>query len=146
MRISDWSSDVCSSDLGVDAYDLYGRVIESFEGGMAKLRFGGDMALEALPQARRPTARVQTVDLFAGPVKLDAKGNAQIDLPVPDFNGTLRVSALVYSADRYGNRDVEPVVRAPIVAETRLPTVLASGDNSTVPLALTNFTRSEERR
>src|SRR3546814_3076189 len=43
--------------LGVDAYDLYGRVIESFEGGMAKLRFGGDMALEALPQARRPTAR-----------------------------------------------------------------------------------------
>src|SRR3546814_17559790 len=96
MRISDWSSDVCSSDLGVDAYDLYGRVIESFEGGMAKLRFGGDMALEALPQARRPTARVQTVDLFAGPVKLDAKGNAQIDLPVPDFNGTLRVSALVY--------------------------------------------------
>src|SRR3546814_7858265 len=65
---------------------------------MAKLRVGGDMALEALPQARRPTARVQTVDLFAGPVKLDAKGNARIDLPVPDFNGTLRVSALVYSA------------------------------------------------
>src|SRR3546814_8590994 len=117
MRISDWSSDVCSSDLnrhffaqrrlGVDANDVHGRVSESFEGGMAKLRFGGDMALEAPPQARRPTARVQTVDLFAGPVKLDAKGNAQIDLPVPDFNGTLRVSALVYSADRYGNRDVE---------------------------------------
>src|SRR3546814_372714 len=126
--------------LGVDAYDLYGRVIESFEGGMAKLRFGGDMALEALPQARRPTARVQTVDLFAGPVKLDAKGNAQIDLPVPDFNGTLRVSALVYSADRYGNRDVETVVRAPIVAEASLPRVLAPGDESTVTLDLTNFT------
>lgn len=126
--------------LGVDAYDLYGRVIESFEGGMAKLRFGGDMALEALPQARRPTARVQTVDLFAGPVKLDAKGNARIDLPVPDFNGTLRVSALVFSADRYGNRDVETVVRAPIVAEASLPRVLAPGDSSTVTLDLTNFT------
>src|SRR3546814_4835282 len=47
--------------LGVDAYDLYGRVIESFEGGMAKLRFGGDMALEALPQARRQTAGVHSV-------------------------------------------------------------------------------------
>ena len=126
--------------LGVDAYDLYGRVIESFEGGMAKLRFGGDMALEALPQARRPTARVQTVDLFAGPVKLDAKGNASIELPVPDFNGTLRVSALVYSADRYGNRDVETVVRAPIVAEASMPRVLAPGDRSTVTLDLTNFT------
>ena len=40
--------------LGVDAYDIYGRVIESFEGGTAKIRFGGDMALAALPQARAP--------------------------------------------------------------------------------------------
>ena len=126
--------------LGVDAYDLYGRVIESFEGGMAKLRFGGDMALDALPQARRPTSRVQTVDLFAGPVKLDAKGNARIDLQVPDFNGTLRVSALVFAADQYGNRDVEAVVRAPIVAEASLPRILAPGDRSTVTLDLTNFT------
>src|SRR5690606_28772332 len=64
--------------LGVDAYDVYGRVIESHEGGTARLRFGGDLALAALPQARRPTERVQTVDLFAGPVKLDAKGNAKV--------------------------------------------------------------------
>src|SRR3546814_7767017 len=107
---------------------------------MAKVGVGGDMAVGALPQARGPTARVQTVDLCAGPVKLDAKGNAQSDLPVPDFNGTLRVSALVYSADRYGNRDVETVVRAPIVAEASLPRVLAPGDESTVTLDLTNFT------
>ncbi|CAN4278947.1 alpha-2-macroglobulin family protein [Pseudoxanthomonas sp. LjRoot125] len=126
--------------LGVDAYDIYGRVIESFEGGSAKIRFGGDMALEALPQAKRPTARVQTVDLFSGPVKLDGKGNARVALKVPDFNGTLRVSALVYSDTRYGNRDRETVVRAPIVAEASLPRVLAPGDKSTVTLDVQNFT------
>jgi alpha-2-macroglobulin len=126
--------------LGVDAYDLYGRVIESFEGGTARIRFGGDMALAALPQARRPTARVQTVDLFAGPVKLDAQGNARVRLEVPDFNGTLRVSALVYSADRYGSRDRETVVRAPLVAEASMPRVLAPGDRSMVTLDLSNFT------
>ncbi len=126
--------------LGVDAYDIYGRVIESFEGTTAKLRFGGDMALAALPQARRPTARVQTVDLFAGPVTLDAKGNARISLAVPDFNGTLRVSALVYSDMRYGSRDAETVVRAPIVAEASMPRVMAPGDRSTVTLDVTNFT------
>ena len=126
--------------LGVDAYDIYGRVIESFEGGTAKLRFGGDMPLAALPQARRPTARVQTVDLFAGQVKLDAQGNARIDLPVPDFNGTLRVSALVYSDSQYGNRDAETVVRAPIVAEPSMPRVMAPGDRSTVTVDVTNFT------
>ena len=126
--------------LGVDAYDVYGRVIESHEGGTARLRFGGDLALAALPQARRPTARVQTVDLFAGPVKLDAQGNAKVTLQVPDFNGTLRVSALVYSADGYGSRAVETISRAPIVAEASMPRVMAPGDRSTVTLDLPNFT------
>ena len=126
--------------LGVDAYDVYGRLIESFEGGLAKLRFGGDMALEALPQARRPTAHVQTVDLFAGPVQLDAKGNATVALQVPDFNGTLRVSAMVYAGGRYGSQARETVVRAPILAEASLPRVLAPGDRSNVTLDLQNFT------
>ena len=126
--------------LGVDAWDIYGRVIESHEGGTARLRFGGDMALAALPQARRPTARVQTVDLFSAPVRLDAAGNARITLQVPDFNGTLRVAALVYSADSYGSRDAETVVRAPIVAEASMPRVMAPGDRGTVTLDLTNFT------
>ncbi|MCD9028685.1 alpha-2-macroglobulin family protein [Luteimonas sp. BDR2-5] len=125
--------------FGVDAYDLYGRVIESFEGGTARLRFGGDAPLGALPQARRPTARVQTVDLFAGPVKLDAQGNARVPLQLPDFNGTLRVSALVFSEDSYGRRDVETLVRAPLVAEASMPRVMAPGDRSTVTLDLSNF-------
>nr|WP_235186194.1 alpha-2-macroglobulin [Lysobacter antibioticus] len=126
--------------LGVDGYDVYGRVIESYEGETAKIRFGGDMALQALPQARRPTARVQTVDLFAGPVKLDAQGIARIKLAVPDFNGTLRVSALVYAGGSYGNRDAETVVRAPVLAEASTPRVLAPGDKSNVTLDVQNFT------
>ncbi|GAB2493159.1 alpha-2-macroglobulin family protein [Arenimonas alkanexedens] len=126
--------------LGVEAHDLYGRVIESFDGEAARLRFGGDMALPALPQARRPTARVQTVDLFAGPVKLDAQGRAKVDVMVPDFNGTLRVSALVYSEEVYGQGSSESVLRAPILAEVSAPRVLAPGDRSTVTLDLQNFT------
>ncbi len=126
--------------LGIDAYDIYGRVIESFEGGTAKLRFGGDQALGPLPQARRPTAHVQTVDLFAGPVALDASGVAVVPVTVPDFNGTLRVSAVVYSADRYGKADAETLVRAPVVAEVSAPRALAPGDASTLTLDLQNFT------
>lgn len=126
--------------LGVDAYDLYGRVIESFEGEAATLRFGGDLALLALPQARRPTARVQTVDLFSGPVKLDAQGRAKVEVMVPDFNGTLRVSALVFSDGIYGQGSTESVLRAPILAEVSAPRALAPGDRSTVTLDLQNYT------
>ncbi len=126
--------------LGVDARDLYGRVIESFEGEAATLRFGGDMALAALPQARRPTARVLTVDLFSGPVKLDAQGNAKVDVHVPDFNGTLRVSALVFNDEMYGQGSSESILRAPILAEVSAPRALAPGDRSTVTLDLQNYT------
>ncbi|WP_133500013.1 alpha-2-macroglobulin family protein [Cognatilysobacter terrigena] len=126
--------------LGVDAYDIYGRVIESFDGGTARLKFGGDMALPALPQARRPTAHVQTVDLFAGPVALDAKGIARLKVAVPDFNGTLRVSAVVYSGGRFGSVAKESTIRAPILAEPSMPRVLAPGDSSRVTLDVQNFT------
>ena len=129
--------------LGVDAYDLYGRVIESYEGEDATLRFGGDMALAALPQARRPTARVQTVDLFAGPVRLDAAGQVKLELMVPDFNGTLRVSALVFSDEMYGQGSTESVLRAPILAEVSAPRALAPGDRSTVTLDLQNYTGAD---
>lgn len=125
--------------LGIDAIDLYGRVIESFEGVMGKLRFGGDMALDALPQARRPTARVQTVDLFSGPVQLDARGQVSVRLDVPDFNGSLRVSTLVYGDDHYGQASAETVVRAPVVAEASMPRVLAPGDRSALTLDVQNF-------
>ena len=125
---------------GVDAYDIYGRVIESFEGDTATLKFGGDMALETLPQARRPTARVQTVDLYSGQVSLDARGEARIPIQVPDFNGTLRISALVFSADRYGEASTESILRAPILAEASAPRVLAPEDSSMLTLDLQNFT------
>ncbi|MBJ6984553.1 alpha-2-macroglobulin [Luteimonas sp. MC1750] len=126
--------------LGVDAYDVYGRVIESLDGGTARLRFGGDQGMLALPQARRPTARVQTVDLFSGPVQLDAKGNATVELRLPDFNGTLRVSTLVFADAAYGHRDAELLVRAPLVAEASMPRVMAPGDRATVTLDLANYT------
>jgi len=126
--------------LDIDAYDIYGRVIESFEGSRARLKFGGDMALVTLPQARRPTAKVQTVDLFSGPVALDANGQAQVELMVPDFNGALRVSALVYAGGMYGKGEAETIVRAPVVAEASFPRILAPGDTSTLTLDVQNFT------
>ncbi len=131
--------------LGVEARDIYARVIESLEGNTARLRFGGDMALPTLPQARRPNAEVQTVDLFAAPVALDAAGNATIELPVPDFNGTLRVRALVFSDDTFGAAERDSIVRAPLVAEASTPRVMAPGDRSQLTLDLTNLSGSDGR-
>ncbi|MGY0504360.1 alpha-2-macroglobulin family protein [Luteimonas sp. e5] len=126
--------------LGVDAWDVYGRVIESFEGGMARLRYGGDAEASKPARALRPVAHLRMADLHAGPLRLDAKGQARIMLELPDFNGSLRLSAVVYAAERYGARAREMTVRAPLVVEAGMPRVLAPGDASQVSIDLTNFT------
>lgn len=123
----------------IEAFDLYGRIIEALAGERARLKFGGDLAIPGLPQARRPTAKVLTVDLFSGRVRLDAQGKATVQLPVPDFNGALRVSALVFGPDRYGAASVETLVRAPLVAEVSTPRVMAPGDRATLTLDLQNL-------
>jgi hypothetical protein len=129
--------------LGVDAYDLYGRVIESFDGNRARLRYGGDAALAGLPQGRRPNAEVRIVDLFHAPVALDAQGKARISVPVPDFNGTLRVRALVYSADTYGAGEHDTIVRAPVVVEASTPRILAPGDSTQITLDVQNLSGAD---
>jgi hypothetical protein len=48
---------------------------------------------------------VRLVDLFSGPVALDANGEAEVSLPVPDFNGSLRLMAVAASGERFGMQE-----------------------------------------
>lgn len=125
--------------LGTEAYDLYGRIIERLAGTRARLRYGGDAELAALPQARRPTARVQTVALHHGPLSFDAQGNAELSFTAPDFNGALRLAAVAWSADRYARSEGESIVRAPLVVEVSSPRVLAPGDSASLSVDLQNL-------
>ncbi|MEO7050354.1 MAG: alpha-2-macroglobulin [Rhodanobacter sp.] len=125
--------------LGIDAYDLYSRIIEAMDGAQAKLRYGGDMSGSALPKAVRLNPKVQIVDLFAGPVAFDAQGKATLHVDVPDFNGSLRLAALAYTDSRYGNADGNVTVRAPLVVEPSTPRVMAAGDQAMISLDLKNL-------
>ncbi len=131
--------------LSIEAWDLYGRVIERFEGQRARLRFGGDAALPSLPQARRPTAKVKTVALHSGPVSFDAEGRATVQFTAPDFNGALRIAALAFSAERYGQAEDEVIVRAPLVMEVSTPRVMAPGDRAQLSVDLQNLSGADAR-
>ncbi|ODU48027.1 alpha-2-macroglobulin [uncultured Aquimonas sp.] len=131
--------------LSIEAWDLYGRVIERFEGQRARLRFGGDAALPNLPQARRPTAKVKTIALHSGPVAFDAQGRATVRFEAPDFNGALRVAALAFSAERYGQAEDEVIVRAPLVMEVSTPRVMAPGDRAQLSVDLQNLSGADAR-
>ena len=127
---------------GADQYDVYGRLIEKMGGQKGKLKFGGD----ATPKATKSLPKkVRLVDLFSGPVLLNAQGEAEIALDVPDFNGTLRLMAVVAAPEKFGNAETETVVAAPLVAELMTPRFLTVGDNATIALDLHNLSGAAQK-
>ena len=126
---------------GADLHDVYGRLIEKMAGQKGKLKFGGDNTPK--PTKNLPK-KVKLVDLFSGPVLLNDQGVAEITLPIPDFNGTLRLMAVVNGSDRYGSSDKELLVAAPLVAEIATPRFLSLGDNALIALDLTNLSGSAQ--
>lgn len=125
--------------LGVEAYDLYGRVIEAIEGATARLSYGGDSVNKALPKATRLNPRVQIADVLAAPVQFDEHGKAMVRLDIPDFNGSLRVTAVAYGEQSYGNASTDVIVRAPLLVEPSMPRVMTGGDKAQISLDVKNF-------
>lgn len=117
--------------------DMYGKLIEKMEGTKGRLKWGGDAAMRG--DSKSLPKKVKLVDLFSGPVKLNDKGEADITLDLPDFNGTLRLMAVAFTPDNYGSTDTEMVVAAPIVAELNTPRFITPGDQAAIALDVTNL-------
>ncbi|MBS9424850.1 alpha-2-macroglobulin family protein [Photorhabdus caribbeanensis] len=128
----------------VDQYDVYGQLIEG-EGRLANLRFGGDGDDSALDRGgRKPLTEVKIIAEQAQPVTLDENGEGQIVLPIPDFNGELRLMAQAWSEDEFGHGESKVVVAAPVVAQMALPRFMAGGDSALLSLDLTNLTEQRQ--
>lgn len=128
-----------------DQYDVFGQLIEG-GGRLAALRFGGDgEEADALSRGgKKPTTAVQIVAQQLQPVTLDASGEGTLELPIPAFNGELRLMAQVWSADSFGAAERKLVVAAPLISELATPRFLASGDQSVLALDVTNLTNQPQ--
>lgn len=121
--------------LGVDIRDYYGELIDRTAGTRGRVRSGGDgmgMALGAPPPQEQPVA------LFSGVVETDAEGRARVSFDVPDFNGTLRLMAVAWSAGGVGHAEREVTVRDPLVMTATLPRFLSPGDASRLLVEVDN--------
>ncbi|ORM62954.1 hypothetical protein PRCB_08665 [Pantoea rodasii] len=136
-----WDAFFGRKRYNADQYDVYGQLIDG-GGKLAALRFGGDGEdADALSRGgKKPVSDVQIVAQQLQPVTLDANGEGTIALPIPAFNGELRLMAQVWSADSFGSADRKMVVAAPLISELATPRFMASGDQSTLALDLTNLT------
>ena len=128
---------------GVDQLDVYGQLIEAGQGRLAKLAFGGDAALAK--GGKRPDTSVTIVALQSVPIELNAQGEGDVSLDIPDFNGELRLMAQAWTDERYGMAEGKTVVAAPLVAELSAPRFLAGGDETSVALDLTNLSGADQQ-
>lgn len=120
--------------LGLEVRDLYGQLIDRMQGAPGVVRSGGDGGLAKL-LAPPPTEELMAWS--SGVVRLDAQGQAQFQVPIPDFNGTVRLMAMAWTAAGVGHGLTDALVRDPVVVSASLPRFLAPADHSRLLLALT---------
>ncbi|AUM74148.1 alpha-2-macroglobulin family protein [Paracoccus jeotgali] len=121
--------------LGVGLRDLYGRLILASGAADGALRSGGD-AMGGNAMAPPPTEKLMA--WFSGPVTLGPDGSASVQVPLPDFNGEVRVMALVWTETALGQADATMLVRDPVVMTVTAPAFLAPGDRARAEVTLTH--------
>jgi len=126
--------------LAIKIRDDYSRLLLG-KGVMGRPRSGGD---EYAPDGNiggvgLPVVPTKSVSLFSGLIKLGKDGKTQIPFELPDFNGQLRLMAVVHSAGKVGEGERQLIVRDPIVGDLSLPRFLAPGDDGRMTLLVHNI-------
>jgi alpha-2-macroglobulin len=124
--------------LGAEIRDVYGRLIDGMRAERGALRSGGDGGAGGMSVVGSPPAEA-TLALFSGIVKVGADGTAQIKFQLPDFNGTVRLSAVAWSGDKVGAAAKDVIVRDAVALTVSAPRFLTLGDKARFELALHNL-------
>ncbi|MFD0859311.1 alpha-2-macroglobulin family protein [Roseovarius aquimarinus] len=124
--------------LGVEIRDIYGRLIDGMSGAEGAVRSGGDAGNAMQRQSPPPTEEL--VAYFTGPITVGPDGTAEARFDLPDFNGTVRLMAVAWSATGVGEAERDVLVRDPVVLTASLPRFLAPGDASSMLLEIVHAT------
>ena len=122
--------------MGLEIRDFYGRLIDGMRAERGTLRSGGDGGADAGLQGSPPVE--ETVAMFSGIVSVGPDGTASVDFDVPDFNGTVRVMAVAWSADKLGHGQQDVIVRDAVALTASGPRFLTLGDEARLDIAVHN--------
>ena len=125
--------------LQVAAFDLYPLLFPEVRAKFSSTGGDGesDMSKRVNPM---PAKRIKIVSYWSGIRKADGSGNASFEFSIPQFSGEIRLMAVAYKGQSFGNSENTMTVADPIVISTALPRFLSPGDTVTVPVTLSNTT------
>jgi alpha-2-macroglobulin len=131
--------------LAFELRDFYNRLIDGMSAERGKLRSGGDGA-DPNGMASNGNAPVEaTLAQFSGIVKIGTDGLATVPFDLPDFNGTVRLSAVAWSGDKIGSVSKDMLVRDPVTLTVSGPRFLTLGDEARLQFDVHNVEGPESQ-
>lgn len=132
--------------LAVTSSDIYSHLLPDYLRPASMTRIGADAGAKSetdVDSSRRgpvdvPRRAPAVVWQQMQPVGDD--GSLTVDVPVPQFTGTLRLMAVAVHQDRYSSTDHRLTVTSPLLVESTWPRAAAPGDKFRVPVKLFNST------
>src|SRR5690606_18191692 len=94
---------------------------------------GGGMSMRGSPPVEKPLA------LFSGIVEVKPDGTAEVHFDLPDFNGTLRLMAVAWSAGKVGSTGSDVLVRDALALTVTAPRFLNLGDEASIAIDVHNI-------
>lgn len=125
--------------LNVQAYDMYPLLFAEVRARLSSTGGDGDLELEKRINPM-PAKRVKIVSYWSGIKKTGGSGTAEFEFDVPQFSGELRLMAVAYKDESFGNAEATMTVADPVVLSAALPRFLSPGDTALLPLTITNTT------
>ncbi|HVS12365.1 MAG TPA: MG2 domain-containing protein [Thermoanaerobaculia bacterium] len=119
--------------LGIETFETVGWAMLVPPAGPSSPAGGDVGGLLGRPSSIRPVA------LWSGLVAVPASGRLEVQFEVPEYQGALRVMAIVADERRLGRAEATVLVRDPLVLESTLPRFLTRGDVVEVPAFVTNL-------
>ena len=132
--------------LQVQAYDVYKFLLPEIV--RTSSLTGGDAAFdEGLKKRLNPITvqRFSLLSFWSGIRRSDANGTVSVSIPIPQFNGEVRLMAAAYSGERFGSAEAHMKVADDLILEAQIPRLLSAGDSLVIPVALVNTTSKAGR-
>jgi uncharacterized protein YfaS (alpha-2-macroglobulin family) len=125
--------------LEVNAYDIYPLLFPELRTGISSTGGDGesDMSKRNNPI---PAKRFKIMSYWCGLKKTDGNGYADFSFDIPQFNGQVRLMAVVSNQEKFGSAESTMQVADPVVISAALPRFLSPGDTAYLPVTLTNTT------
>jgi alpha-2-macroglobulin len=84
--------------------------------------------------------RPKPVSFWSGLLTANEKGIVNATFDIPDFQGAVRVTAVVHAEEQYGSSDALVRVHDPVVVMPTVPRFVSANDSFTLPVTVRNDT------